>query len=101
MTNQDDQRRLEAIEQHMFADDPEFVRQFRRRCDAVGRNGRTGSGRAGRARWQVWAAATFGLLVFVVGIVTSAPGLALVGALFLVASIWVGRVARARRDRRE
>lgn len=92
MMSREDRRRLEAIERHLAAEDPEFVRRLRRRGAAVGRADRFPSLRAGGMSRMVWVGVLAGIVVFAVGIVAASLALTLTGAVFLSASVWAGRM---------
>ncbi|MBN9111975.1 MAG: DUF3040 domain-containing protein [Pseudonocardia sp.] len=92
MMSREDRRRLEAIERHLAAEDPKFVRRLRRRGAAVGRTDRFPSLRAGGAPRMVWVGLVAGLVILVVGIVAATFTLTLTGMVFLVVSLWAGRM---------
>jgi hypothetical protein len=95
MMSQEDRRRLAAIERHMLADDPRFVRRFRSRMAVVDRADRTSGG----LRVLLAAAAVLGLVLFVLGSLAGAADVVLPGlaALGIAGAGWWLR--RRRQDR--
>jgi Flp pilus assembly protein TadB len=95
MLSHEDERRLNAIEQHMRDEDPEFVRRFRRRA--------TTSMSARRTLVTMGIAVlcslgVLGVLVAVVGLVTGSVVLILTGCgLAAVAAYELRRMRRPRR----
>jgi fatty acid desaturase len=95
MLSHEDERRLNAIEQQMRAEDPEFVRRFRRRA-TTSMSARRTLAAIGVA--VLCALGFLGLLVAVVGIVTGSITLILTGCgLTAVAAYELRRMRRARR----
>jgi hypothetical protein len=92
--SQDDRRRLAAIEEHLVADDPDYVRRVRRLADVVGRGRRFRALRGGSP--LLWGAVALAVVLLVVGILAAAPGSALTGTALLATVLWARRLRRRR-----
>ncbi|TQM12035.1 DUF3040 domain-containing protein [Pseudonocardia kunmingensis] len=87
MLNQNDRRRLEAIERQLRDDDPEFARRFSQWPDD------------GPRRWRSWPALVLALsgLGLLLALAVLSPALFLLSAGGMTAG-WVGLARRRRED---